>query len=167
MRKELLFASIIGRLLPISFYRFSTILDRLIHKCVRKRIVIPMFLLFISIGAHAQMALETFESGIPPTWASFRNNVGTLNWGISPDSYRGTGAAFLNPSAENIGAGNTAQYFRQRLRFRFLRTGKSAFIQNRQLMPIMGPSTKSGCLQQDSQTRRIYRNIEIPDRSRP
>ncbi|MCC5654474.1 choice-of-anchor J domain-containing protein [Nostoc sp. XA013] len=57
------------------------------------------------------MALETFESGIPPTWASFRNNVGTLNWGISPDSYRGTGAAFLNPSAENIGAGNTAQYF--------------------------------------------------------
>ncbi|WP_162239653.1 choice-of-anchor J domain-containing protein, partial [Flavobacterium sp. Leaf359] len=111
MRKELLFASIISRLLPTSFYRFSTIHDRLIPNCVRKRIVIPLFLLFISTGVNAQMALETFESGIPPTWASFRNNVGTLNWGISPDSYRGTGAAFLNPSAENIGAGNTAQYF--------------------------------------------------------
>lgn len=111
MRKELPFASIMGRLLQTCFYRFSTIHDRLIPNCVRKRIVIPLFLLFISISAHAQMALETFESGIPATWASFRNNVGTLNWGISPDSYRGTGAAFLNPSAENIGAGNTAQYF--------------------------------------------------------
>ncbi|WP_286707356.1 choice-of-anchor J domain-containing protein, partial [Flavobacterium sp. 38-13] len=111
MRKELPFASIMGRLLLTCFYRFSTIHDRLIHKCVRKRIVIPLFLLFISISAHAQMALETFESGIPATWASFRNNVGTLNWGISPDSYRGTGAAFLNPGAENIGPGNTAQYF--------------------------------------------------------
>ncbi|MEZ0007973.1 hypothetical protein ABH942_003359, partial [Flavobacterium sp. 28YEA47A] len=78
---------------------------------MRKRIVVPLFLFFISIGAQAQLALQTFESGIPSSWPSFTSGVGTQTWGISSDSYRGTSAAFLNPSAENIGAGNTAQYF--------------------------------------------------------
>ncbi|TPD69689.1 choice-of-anchor J domain-containing protein [Flavobacterium microcysteis] len=111
MRKELPFTSIISRFLQTGFYRFSTIQDRLIQRSIRKRIVIPLFLFFISISAHAQLALQTFESGIPSSWPSFTNTVGTQTWGISSDSYRGTSAAFLNPSAENIGAGNTAQYF--------------------------------------------------------
>jgi len=71
----------------------------------------PCFYFLFPLAHKHNWLLETFESGIPSTWPSFRNNVGTLNWGISSDSYRGTNAAFLNPSAENIGAGNTAQYF--------------------------------------------------------
>lgn len=113
MRKELLFTSIICRLLLlVNFYRsYSKIQNWLIHNSIRKRVVVPLFLFLMSMGSYAQLATETFESGIPtPAWQSFRVN-GTLNWGITADSYQGTKAAFLNPSSENIGAGTTAQYF--------------------------------------------------------
>ena len=113
MRKELLFTLIICQLLLlINRYRFySKIQNWLIHNSIRKRTVIPLLLFFMSMGSYAQMATETFESGMPiPPWQSFRVN-GTLNWGITSDSYQGTKAAFIDPSSENIGAGTTAQYF--------------------------------------------------------
>ncbi len=113
MRKELLFTSIICKLLLLinSYRSYSKIQNWLIHNSIRKRVVVPLILFFMSMGSYAQMATETFESGMPiPQWQSFRVK-GTLNWGITSDSYQGTKAAFIDPSSENIGAGTRAQCF--------------------------------------------------------
>lgn len=67
---------------------------------------------FISTSGLAQLATQNFDSGMPATWAQTNNGVGTTPWTISTDGYLGSaGAAFIDPSAENIGNGNTARYF--------------------------------------------------------
>lgn len=63
------------------------------------------------MAGHAQLAQQNFESGIPATWAQTNNTVGTTPWTISTDGYLSSEAAFINPSSENIGNGNTAQYY--------------------------------------------------------
>lgn len=71
-----------------------------------------MLLSFISTAGFAQLATQNFDSGIPGTWAQANNGVGTTPWTLSTDGYAGsTGAAFIDPSAENIGSGNTARYY--------------------------------------------------------
>src|SRR5690606_30131008 len=65
----------------------------------------------VTVAGYGQMATENFESGIPANWTIFNNAVGTLPWTISTDGYLGTDAAFIDPSAENVGNGNIAQYF--------------------------------------------------------
>lgn len=83
----------------------------LIRKRIQKNIVLPFLLLLFSVTSYGQLATESFESGIPSSWTLFGNGVGSSTWGISPDGYLGSDAAFVNPSSENIGQGNIAQYF--------------------------------------------------------
>ena len=49
--------------------------------------------------------------GIPGSWAQANNTVGTTPWTISTDGYMSSGAAFIDPSAENIGLGNTSRHY--------------------------------------------------------
>ncbi len=78
---------------------------------VGNKFVLTFLLLFLSLSNYAQLATESFEGGIPSEWTLFGNGVGTSAWGISSDGYLGSNAAFVNPGSENIGQGNTAQYF--------------------------------------------------------
>ena len=66
--------------------------------------------LFISGKGFAQLS-ESFDSGIPASWTLIGNGVGTSNWNTTTDGYLGTNGTSINPSADNIGDQNTAQYF--------------------------------------------------------
>lgn len=70
---------------------------------------VVMTLLFSNQG-FSQLS-ETFETGIPASWSLFGNGVGTSTWQQNPDGYLGSNAVSINPSADNIGDQNTAQYF--------------------------------------------------------
>lgn len=81
-------------------------------KNIFRNLCLIVFLSFISTSGFAQLATQNFDSGIPATWAQTNNGVGTSPWITSTDGYLGSaGAAFIDPSAENIGSGNTARYF--------------------------------------------------------
>ncbi|MBU2928612.1 choice-of-anchor J domain-containing protein [Winogradskyella psychrotolerans] len=70
-------------------------------------------MLLYSSYSFAQLA-ENFDSGIPTNpgeWTIINNGVGTLDWSSTTDGYLSTNGASINPSAENIGDQNTAQYF--------------------------------------------------------
>ncbi|WP_300568398.1 choice-of-anchor J domain-containing protein, partial [Flavobacterium sp.] len=84
--------------------------EYLFHNKVKSGFLTFLIFLF-SISGFSQMATENFEGGIPATWTKFQNSVGTTSWGTSSDAYQGVKAAFINPGAENIGAGNTAEYY--------------------------------------------------------
>lgn len=77
------------------------------------KLYLMLFLSFISTAGFSQLATQNFDGGtIPSTWAQANNAVGTSPWTISTDGYLGSaGAAFIDPSAENIGSGNTAQHY--------------------------------------------------------
>ncbi|WP_191858948.1 choice-of-anchor J domain-containing protein [Hanstruepera ponticola] len=66
--------------------------------------------LMVSGKGFAQLN-ESFDSGIPGAWTLFGNGVGTFDWTTTSDGYLGTNGVSLNPSDDNIGDGNTAQYF--------------------------------------------------------
>ncbi|REE25087.1 gliding motility-associated-like protein [Winogradskyella pacifica] len=66
--------------------------------------------LLISVKGNAQIN-ENFDSGIPSTWTLIDNGVGTTNWATTTDGYLGSNGTSVNPSADNIGDQNTAQYF--------------------------------------------------------
>ncbi|MDG5491179.1 choice-of-anchor J domain-containing protein [Psychroserpens sp. SPM9] len=68
------------------------------------------FLLLFSTKSFAQLS-ENFDSGIPNTWTLFGNGVGTQTWSETTDGYLGTNGTSVNPSLDNIGDQNTAQYF--------------------------------------------------------
>ncbi len=81
------------------------------HSLLKMKIFSFIFFL-IAISGYSQLAVENFEGGIPPpSWALFQNAVGNSSWGISSDGYLGGNAAMINPASENIGAGNTAEYY--------------------------------------------------------
>ncbi|WP_055444037.1 choice-of-anchor J domain-containing protein [Lacinutrix himadriensis] len=69
---------------------------------------LSLFLL-ISGKSFAQLS-ESFDTGIPSTWTLFGNGVGASDWGATADGYLGTNGISINPSADNIGDQNTAQY---------------------------------------------------------
>jgi gliding motility-associated-like protein len=69
-----------------------------------------VFFLFISEKGLAQVN-ESFESGIPATWTLFGNGIANQSWSATTDGYLGTSGVSINPSADNIGDQNTAQYF--------------------------------------------------------
>ncbi|MCB0445573.1 MAG: fibronectin type III domain-containing protein, partial [Gelidibacter sp.] len=70
-----------------------------------------LFFLLTTKG-FSQLANETFESGIPATWTLFENGAGTsTTWLPTADGYLGSNAVSINPSLDNIGDQNTAQYF--------------------------------------------------------
>jgi len=72
---------------------------------------VAFLLFFLSATGYSQLATENFESGIPASWVRSQNSFGTSSWGIIPDGYLGGNAAYINPAADNIGAGNTAEYY--------------------------------------------------------
>ncbi|WMI69013.1 choice-of-anchor J domain-containing protein [Mangrovimonas sp. YM274] len=65
----------------------------------------------LSTKGFSQLANESFDSGVPATWTLLDNEVGAAQWGATTDGYLGTNAVSVNPSADNIGDTNTAEYF--------------------------------------------------------
>ena len=65
-----------------------------------------------SNSASAQLTLESFNSGIPGTWAISSNQTLTSNWGptTATGGYQSTPGAVVNPSLNNT-VGTTAEYF--------------------------------------------------------
>lgn len=72
--------------------------------------VFLLIFIFISGKGFTQIS-ESFDSGIPGTWTLFGNGIGTSNWSATTDGYLGTNGVSINPSLDNIGDQNTAQYF--------------------------------------------------------
>lgn len=77
------------------------------------KMTLMMFLMLFSLTGYGQLALENFESGIPPTWKQINNGivVPPTPWTTSTDGYLSNEAAFIDPSAHNIGAGITERNF--------------------------------------------------------
>lgn len=113
MQEKVQLTKVINRISspPIFPKSFSEVSNFLLQSCVGKKVALPVLFFLVTISSYGQLATENFESGIPATWTLFNNSVGTLPWSISTDGYLGSDAATINPSAENIGAGNIAQYF--------------------------------------------------------
>jgi len=68
------------------------------------------FILLFAVSANAQLT-ETFESGIPASWAQLNDTPGLSSWTTSTDGYLSAGAAFMNPASDNVGEGNIARYY--------------------------------------------------------
>jgi len=79
-------------------------------KGIMKKALLLMLFSLISLTGYGQLATETFQNGIPATWAQARVK-GTVQWAIDTDGYQSNKAAFLDPTNDDIGAGNSAQYF--------------------------------------------------------
>src|SRR5688572_24499166 len=70
-----------------------------------KALCLLLVFLFSSAG-YGQLANQDFESGIPPGWALVNSTTGLSSWTTSTDGYQGSnGAAFMNPTTDNIGQG--------------------------------------------------------------
>lgn len=87
-------------------YHFS------ILKSIAGKASLLMLFILISINGYGQQPfIQNFEGGFPSGWLSLNNTTGTTAWTTSTDGYLSTGAAYVNPTADNIGAGNTARYY--------------------------------------------------------
>jgi len=94
------------------FQDFLSGLDESLFHNKIKRGVLTLLLFLFSVSGFSQMPTESFETGIPASWSLFQNSFGASSWGISAGGgYVSGDAAYINPAADNIGAGNTAQYF--------------------------------------------------------
>ena len=101
-----------ARLLLMKFLNYiSGVSHFLMPGGIIKRASLLLLFFLVSITGYGQLALQTFESGIPSSWYQTNNAFGTAQWTTSTDGYNSAGAAYINPTAENIGAGNTAQYY--------------------------------------------------------
>lgn len=81
-----------------------------INKIFLQRFFALLFLIVTSLG-YSQLATESFESGIPNTWAVTSNLTPANNWSPTPTGgYLSSGAAFVNP-ALNATTGVTAEYY--------------------------------------------------------
>lgn len=76
-----------------------------------KRSVLILLLFHITFVGFAQLATEGFENGIPADWTTYGNSTAISSWDITTDAYQGSNAVTVNPSEDNINAGNSAQYF--------------------------------------------------------
>ena len=80
-----------------------------------QRFFVLFFLILTNFG-YSQLATESFESGIPATWAIGGTQGGTSttftnNWVHTPTGgYLASGGATVNPSTNNT-VGTTAEYF--------------------------------------------------------
>lgn len=70
-----------------------------------------LFALLFALNANAQLPTQDFESGIPATWAQGNSAASLSSWTTSTDGYLSNGAAFLNPTTDNVGQGNTERYY--------------------------------------------------------
>ncbi len=99
-------------LLRVKFWNlFSGIYRSTTTESVTGKTSLLMFFLLFALTGYGQLATETFESGIPASWAQANNSVDTTPWTISADGYMSSGAAFIDPTAANIGAGNISRHY--------------------------------------------------------
>lgn len=101
--------------LSINVATLSSNIFDLNNKCQSKTKCIVVFLSFVLVlltfnYGFAQVN-ENFDSGIPTEWTIIDNGVGTQTWQVTTDGYLGTNGVSVNPSLDNIGDQNTAQYF--------------------------------------------------------
>lgn len=75
------------------------------------RLSLVLLFVLMSVKGFAQLPTESFESGIPSTWTKPTPVGGITTWTTSTDGYMSGGAAFIDPTTENIGSGNTARYY--------------------------------------------------------
>ena len=95
-------------------FSFQHFLLKMIDLLLPKRIglgVITLLISFFSISSYSQLATESFEAGMPATWTQVQNIGGTTPWTTINDGYLGGNAAYVNPALDDIGQGNTAQYY--------------------------------------------------------
>lgn len=91
-----------------SFQKNNVNVDDFISKIVFQRFLALFFLIATNLG-FAQT--ESFESGIPATWAVASNLTPTNNWIHTPTGgYLASGGATVNPALNNT-VGTMAQYF--------------------------------------------------------
>ena len=91
-----------------------------------------LFILFLGVfllisGKGYSQINESFDSGIPGTWTLFGNATANIDWSSTTDGYLGTNGASINPSADNIGNLNTAQYFLVTPQFAIPQNGEIQF----------------------------------------
>lgn len=112
MLKKLQLINVVNsHLLQISCQHFLwKKIDLLLPKKLNKVCFVFMLMLF-SINSYSQLPTESFESGIPGSWNLFQNNFGSISWETTTDGYLGTNAVTVNPASDNIGTGNTAEYY--------------------------------------------------------
>lgn len=75
------------------------------------KVLLPMLFLLLTLKGYSQLANQDFESGIPATWTQGNSVPATTAWTTSTNGYLSSGAAFMNPTSDNIGNGNTARYY--------------------------------------------------------
>lgn len=76
------------------------------------RIFSMVLLMLFSFTAHAQLSEEDFELGIPSSWDVVHNDAASIDWdAVSGEGYQGSNAVKINPADDDIGAGNTGEYF--------------------------------------------------------
>lgn len=63
------------------------------------------------VGKNFAQTTENFNSGIPAEWSIFESQTGLQTWAPTTDGYLATNAVSVNPSTNNIGDQNEAQYF--------------------------------------------------------
>jgi len=84
--------------------------NRTINKNKMNKILF-LFLFFLTNISFGQLSLQSFEGGIPSSWAINSNITVTNNWQATPSGgYLASGGAFVNPSLNNT-IGTTAEYF--------------------------------------------------------
>ncbi|MCG2612498.1 choice-of-anchor J domain-containing protein, partial [Flavobacterium sp. SM15] len=89
---------------------FSKTHEYLLHNKLKEKLLF-FFLLIFSFSGYSQLSTEGFEGGIPGSWTRFQNTFGVASWTTIPDGYLGGNAAYINPASDNIGSGNTAEYY--------------------------------------------------------
>src|SRR5699024_7152039 len=76
------------------------------------RILSVFLLVLFSYSVQAQLAEEDFESGIPSTWDIIHNDAASMDWeAVSGEGYQGSDAVKIDPALDDIGQGNTGEYF--------------------------------------------------------
>lgn len=94
------------------FFQKNIFNDLAVYKISLMRFFV-LFLLIVTNLGYSQLATESFESGIPGTWAVNSNlaTAPTNNWTATPTGgYLGSGGTSVNPALNNT-QGSTAEYY--------------------------------------------------------
>ncbi|WP_243472988.1 choice-of-anchor J domain-containing protein [Winogradskyella sp. MH6] len=91
--------------------KFPSNLSSVFEQVQKSKVAMLMLVAFIFSAQGVAQVDENFDSGIPTEWTIVDNGVGTQTWQVTADGYLGTNGVSINPSLDNIGDQNTAQYF--------------------------------------------------------
>ena len=68
-------------------------------------------LFLLTFSSFSQLALESFESGIPSSWTRFQNQASSTPWSPTTDGYLASNGTVVNPALDNVGVGTSCQYY--------------------------------------------------------